>query len=390
MVSKGVPLTPNQEKTARMAFAIVRTAKLKSAGNIGGLNAHMTRTMEVPNADPDLAKYNSRPIGSTDLNADVQARLREAGITKTRKGAVLAVEHLMTASPEHFGSYVKLNEQGEKRLWLRTDRWQAFEKASIEWLQERYGKENLVNVTVHKDETTPHLHAVIVPIDSKGKLNCRDFLGGRDKLRDLQTSFAQKVKPQGLERGMEGSKAQHQEVKHFYGEVKQFSQVPSLSLEFEAAQVEVKAPEKGMLGIGYKEDPAQLAQQESERINQLLRELVQENEKKAKIKLQKLYEGAQAGKVAQDGKRVLEGKITALNKKLEVLSNAHITAIALLKAVAQGIIKPQELKQAMEQVPSPDNTHQVQIRAALQEAKIAIKQPEVKQEQQRKLGGRRM
>jgi len=370
-----------------MAFAIVRTAKLKSAGNIGGLNAHMTRTMDVPNADPDLARYNSRPIGSADLNADVQARLQEAGITKTRKGAVLAVEHLMTASPEHFGSHVKVNELGEKQLWLHTDRWQAFEKASIEWLQERYGKENLVNVTVHKDETTPHLHAVIVPIDSKDKLNCRDFLGGREKLRDLQTSFAQKVKPQGLERGIEGSKAQHQEVKHFYGEVKQFSQVPSLNLEFEASRVEVKAPEKGMLGIGYKEDPAQLAQQESERINQLLRELVQENENKAKIKLQKLYQAAQAGKVAQEGKRTLEGKITALNKKLDVLRNAHLTADALLKAIAAGVIKPQELKQAMEQVPSPDNTHQVQIRAALKEAGITIKQPEIKQSQQRKRGG---
>jgi hypothetical protein len=373
-----------------MAFAIVRTAKLKSAGNIGGLNSHMTRTMDVPNADPDLVRYNSRPIGSTDLNADVQARLREAGITKTRKGAVLAVEHLMTASPEHFGSHVKLNEQGDKWLWLHTERWKAFEKASIEWLQERYGEKNLVNVTVHKDETTPHLHAVIVPIDSKGKLNCRDFLGGREKLRDLQTSFAEKVKPQGLERGIEGSKAQHQEVKHFYGEVKQFSQVPSLSLEFEASQIEVKAPEKTMLGLGYKQDPAQLAQQESERINQLLRELVQENEKKAKIKLQKLYEAAQAGKVAQEGKRVLEGKIMALNKKLEALSNAHLTAGAILKAIAAGVIKPQDLKLALEQVPSPDNTHQVQIRAALQEAGISIKQPEVKKEQQRQRRGRIM
>jgi hypothetical protein len=159
--------------------------------------------------------------------------------------------------------------------------------------------------------------------------------------------------------------------------------VPSLSLEFEASRIEVKAPEKGMLGIGYKQDPAQLAQQESERINQLLRELVQENENKAKIKLQKLYQAAQAGKVAQETKRTLEGKITALNKKLEALRNAHITAGALFKAIAQGIIKPQDLKQAMEQVPGADNTHQVQIRAALQEAGISIKQPEVKQQRQR-------
>lgn len=370
-----------------MAFAIVRTAKLKSAGNIGGLNAHMTRTMDVPNADPDLARYNSRPIGSTDLNADVQARLLEAGITKTRKGAVLAVEHLMTASPEHFDSHVKLTDSGEKQLWMHGDRWQAFEKASIEWLQERYGKENLVNVTVHKDETSPHLHAVIVPIDSKGKLNCRDFLGGRDKLRDLQTSFAQKVKPQGLERGIEGSKAQHQAVKHFYGEVKQFSQVPSLNLEFEASRIEVQAPEKAILGLGYKQDPAQLAQQESERINQLLREQVQENENKAKIKLKQLYEAAQAGKVAQEAKRLLEAKIATLNNKLVALSKAQKNAGVLFKAISEGKVKPQELKEAIEQVPGADNKNQILIRKILQEVGIEVKQPEIKQEQQRRRGG---
>jgi hypothetical protein len=369
-----------------MAFAIVRTAKLKSAGNIGGLNAHMTRTMDVPNADADLARYNSRPIGSTDLNADVQARLLEAGITKTRKGAVLAVEHLMTASPEHFGSEVKLTDSGEKQLWMNNDRWQAFEKASIEWLQERYGKKNLVNVTVHKDETTPHLHAVIVPIDSKGKLNCRDFLGGRDKLRDLQTSFAEKVKPQGLERGIEGSKAQHQAVKHFYGEIKQFSQEPSLNLHFEASRIEVKAPEKTMLGMGYKQDPAQLAQQESERINRLMQQLVQENENKAKIKLQKLYQAAQAGKVAQQAKRVLEGKISTLNNQLEALSKAHKNAGVLFKAIAEGKVKPQELKQAIEQVPSADNKNQVLIRRILQEVGIEVKQPEIKQNRGRGMG----
>ncbi|WP_252513350.1 plasmid recombination protein [Acinetobacter nosocomialis] len=31
---------------------------------------------------------------------------------------------------------------------------------------------------MHRDETTPHLVAYVVPIDSKGNLNCREFLAG--------------------------------------------------------------------------------------------------------------------------------------------------------------------------------------------------------------------
>ena len=372
-----------------MAFAILRTAKLKAAGNIGGLNAHLTRSMEVPNADAELTRYNRRPIGTADLNADVQARLQEAGIAKTRKGAVLAVEHLMTASPEHFNAQVRQNATGQKELWLNTDRWKSFEKASVEWLKERYGEKNVVNVTVHMDETSPHLHAVVVPIDSKGKLNCRDFLGGREKLRDMQTSFAGKVKHQGLERGIEGSKAQHQEVRHFYGQVKQFSQEPRLDLKFEPLRIEVQAPEKTMLGIGYKQDPAQLAQMETQRINQLMWAQAQDNEKKAAESLRKLHEVAQAGKVAQQTKHVLEGKISALNGKITTLEETNKRAGTLLQAISEGKVKPQELKQAIEQIPGAEDKRQLNIRSILQEVGISVKQPEIKQSrgQQHRPGG---
>ena len=35
---------------------------------------------------------------------------------------------------------------------------------SLKWLQDTFGKENIVSVVLHMDEHTPHLHASIVPI----------------------------------------------------------------------------------------------------------------------------------------------------------------------------------------------------------------------------------
>ena len=35
---------------------------------------------------------------------------------------------------------------------------------SLKWLQDTFGKENVVSVVLHMDEHTPHLHASIVPI----------------------------------------------------------------------------------------------------------------------------------------------------------------------------------------------------------------------------------
>ena len=60
--------------------------------------------------------------------------------------------------------------------------------------------------------------AYVVPIDDKGKLNARHFLGGRENLRNMQTDFAKNVGADfGLERGVEGSPAKHERVKKFYG-----------------------------------------------------------------------------------------------------------------------------------------------------------------------------
>ena len=87
--------------------------------------------------------------------------------------------------------------------------------------RERHGKENVVATSIHRDETTPHLVAYVVPIDPQGKLNAREFLGGRAKLSKMQTEFHSKVKDLGLDRGLEGSKAEHKTIKEFYAELQE-------------------------------------------------------------------------------------------------------------------------------------------------------------------------
>lgn len=188
-----------------MAFAILRMDKIKSFGNAGGLNEHLERTMEVPNSNPEKTHLNERIIGSGNLEVDIKARIEENGCN-VRKNAVLAVQFVMTASPEFFD---KTAPDFENKV-------ESFKKLSEEFLKKEFGEKNVVNLTLHMDETTPHLHAVVVPIDGKGKLNAREFINGRDKLSKLQDSFAEKMKVIGLERGLKGSKAEHTEIKQFY------------------------------------------------------------------------------------------------------------------------------------------------------------------------------
>ena len=185
-----------------MAYAILRAEKLKSFGEIGGSLSHNYRTRHTPNADPTRTPDNthSSPASFSVMNA-IKDRLPE----KIRKNAVLCIEYLITGSPEWSG-------------W-GTDKEKTYFDKAVEFLKTRHGAENVIATTIHRDETTPHLVAYVVPIDERGKLNAREFLGGRGKLSAMQTSFAEKVADLGLERGLEGSKARHTTIKSYYAEI---------------------------------------------------------------------------------------------------------------------------------------------------------------------------
>lgn len=230
-----------------MSFAVLRVAKIKSAGGAGGLSAHLERTMDVPNADEELRRFNKREKGSGNLWQDIKEQLEKHGITDVRKNGVYAIEILMTASPEHFNFHKVRKEDGSAGISGNIENWKNFNKNCQNWLVSEFGKNNIVNYTIHHDEGTPHIHAVIVPVtdskktqtvqrkivDSFGrtigfqdveapikKLSAKSFIDGRTALRGLQDRFADVHKESGLERGLEGSKAKHTTVKEFYASIK--------------------------------------------------------------------------------------------------------------------------------------------------------------------------
>lgn len=205
---KGVvntPLDKLKEKKGKkgMAFAILRAEKLKTMGNIGGSLAHNYRTIDTPNADPSQTENNVHSLKNPEaVKNAISERLPE----KRRSDAVLCVEYMITASPEWQG-------------W-NDDRQNEYFKQAVEWLEQRHGKHNVVATSIHRDETTPHLVAYVVPLDQEtGKLNAKKFLGGKAKLAEMQSSFSNHVKNLGLKRGIEGSKAKHTRIKDYYAKV---------------------------------------------------------------------------------------------------------------------------------------------------------------------------
>ncbi len=169
-------------------YAIMRCKKLTGMGSVASALQHCYRERETPNANAERTPENYCSVSkSTD---QAMGRVRELLPEKRRKDAVLAVEYVMTASPE----------------WWKeaTPRQQAeFFARSEQWLEKKYGKDRVVAAVVHRDEATPHLSAFVVPLTQDGRLSAKEFIGGRSKMREDQSTYAESVKKLGLERGIE-------------------------------------------------------------------------------------------------------------------------------------------------------------------------------------------
>lgn len=186
------------------AFAILRTAKLKTPGNVAASASHIERTRPTSNADAERTHLNRWLVGGPGMYASAKTVWDK--VPKKRSDAVHAFEVLMSASPEAM-----------QAPDFDLDKWAAQSSA---WMAKQFKGAVIVGACLHMDEATPHIQAIIVPTalkpDGTLQLNCKKYLGSAAKLSAMQTSYAKAVENLGLERGIQGSKAKHTRIGQFY------------------------------------------------------------------------------------------------------------------------------------------------------------------------------
>lgn len=215
-------------KTKDMAYGYIRVRNL-GMGDIGGTEKHNARQYEQGHYPTNIQEggtfYHSYPatgldevLPGTSLKSEVQRRLDEHGI-KPRKNQNVAIEFVCSASSDFWEVY---NPPGH---FSNTQK----------WLEDKYGQGSVVAMSAHYDETNPHCHFIVVPIEKKtvkwknrngsgekqeARLTVRDITGGREKLRKLQDDYFAFISPYGAKYGVTFNRGQRKAANELDGYVK--------------------------------------------------------------------------------------------------------------------------------------------------------------------------
>ena len=164
-------------------FAIIRLNKIKTKISFLQLQRHNFRLNRILNADEKKTYLNEnlRTFEEAVKVFDEFFHSENSEFSKRRRSAVLAVDFLMTASPDFF------REATDKEV-------KRFFADCKNFITERHGAENILNVSIHYDEQIPHMHLTVVPVDEFGRLNCRYFYGKPIQLQKIQDDFEKYLK----------------------------------------------------------------------------------------------------------------------------------------------------------------------------------------------------
>jgi hypothetical protein len=197
-----------------MPYAVLRVTKIKTQAHALAATGHNYRQAQHPhaiaNADKEAPHPNREYVNHAqkDYWNLLEARIQEAGVKRIRSDSVRGMEVILTGSPEGF-----IRGQDGRMVDYSKSKWAG---DNLRFLQEKFGAKNIVSFTLHQDEKTPHIHAVLAPITAKNTLSA-DQLFNPASLRQLQTEYAQAMAPHGMERGIEHSQAKHDPMQRLYG-----------------------------------------------------------------------------------------------------------------------------------------------------------------------------
>lgn len=288
-------------------YSIIRKQSHKKTA-ITAVNNHNMRLSIEENIDPKKLHLNKILIGSDNTRKDIMGYIETNNIKIRNKDTIVFNEFILTASPEFF---FDKNGKRKSRSEYKSDL-DDWAKTQIEYLNKsEYGI--CVNAVLHLDESTPHIHAIVLPIRD-GKLNNKSFWRGKNSYSRLQDSYNLANKKYGLKRGEKANETliTHTTLKEYREIIKQdIAEEKEFFNELSANILNV--PErKNIIGLEKKysaEEVKEIATNTFKKLNRQRR--------RAKFRAKKAEEKSKAATSQYHKKRNETSKLEHINNQLE-------------------------------------------------------------------------
>lgn len=201
-----------------MGFAVYHTEKGKTSS--GGIGNHIDRKVGAEHsyrhADPERRHlnqiYHVNDYCKMPLHKAIEGRIKEGYKAKKgiRSDAVKYQTHVVTGTHEDMVRIFSKKETAE--AWL---------KANYAFMVREFGKENIVRFILHRDERTPHIHVVTIPLTKDGRLSAKEVMGNRKDMQERQDRYADAMKIFGLDRGIRNTGIKHESAKEYYARMEE-------------------------------------------------------------------------------------------------------------------------------------------------------------------------
>ena len=141
---------------------------------------------------------------------------------KIRKDANICIEFVMTFSP-YEDEKRKIETDLESRIYFDEELRKAWIKKNLEFIAEKFGKQNILKIAAEADEQTFHIHIFVLPADEKGNINFKAYVQNKHDIEKMQDEYAEKMSVFGLERGKKKALtgAKHKPLSKYYKEQEQ-------------------------------------------------------------------------------------------------------------------------------------------------------------------------
>lgn len=187
---------------------VINIAKYKNNNEINAIAKHNLRCYNPTNVDQDRTDQNKYFVGApgqTGISRIVEEKLKDV---QYRKDANKVINLVLGASVEEFDRMGK----------IKSEQWA---KEIHQYLEKKFGKDNVLYSVLHNDETAKHLHFAFIPL-RENKLQSNYWFDGPAKLKAFRKEIYEINKKYGIAEDdpPANNKAERQELDDFYKKVK--------------------------------------------------------------------------------------------------------------------------------------------------------------------------